>query len=103
MLRVSGLGHLFGTDGGDLYDFYSGFAQAIGSITLLGGLIALGRKHNCHVKGCWRIGRQQIEGKNWLLCHKHHPDGRPTSQDVLDHAARTRAARSEKDSLPVVR
>jgi hypothetical protein len=42
---------------------------------LIGAAVGLYRKHNCHVKGCWRIAKQPLEhdGATWMVCHKHHP------------------------------
>jgi hypothetical protein len=52
------------------------------------------RKHNCHVHGCRRIAEQQVEGTRWMVCHKHHPDGKPTGHDMerLAQAKRDRMA-----------
>ncbi|HEY2878010.1 hypothetical protein, partial [Nocardioides sp.] len=31
---------------------------------------------------CWRIAKQQVIGTSWMVCHHHHPEGRPTAQQV---------------------
>jgi hypothetical protein len=79
---VMGLGHLVGTDGEEFYNLWSGLGADIGQLVLLGGAIGLYRKHNCHVKGCWRIGKQQVVGTSWVVCHKHHPEGHPSAEQV---------------------
>lgn len=79
------LGHFFGIDGGGFYNFYSGFAQAIGSITLLGGLGTFWLHKVCHVHNCHRLGRMKIEGSEWTVCHKHHPAGPATVDKITAH------------------
>ena len=63
------------------YAFWSGLGSDMSEI---GGLLALAwifwRKHNCHVKGCWRIGH--LAAGAYLVCRKHHPAGEPSSADV---------------------
>jgi hypothetical protein len=92
---VMGLGHVLGTDGRAWYDFWSGFAADIGGLAFVGAAIGIYRKHNCHVHRCWRIAKQQVIGTSWMVCHRHHPLGRPTAQDVLDAHARVRVAERE--------
>ncbi|MCB1040816.1 MAG: hypothetical protein R2701_00210 [Acidimicrobiales bacterium] len=60
------------------YNFWSGFGADLGEGTLI---VAVGvgvstflRKVNCHAKGCWRIGRHELEGTPYVLCRHHHPD-----------------------------
>jgi hypothetical protein len=77
-----GLGHLIGSDGKGWYNFWSGLGADIGGLTLLGATFGVYRKHNCHVGGCWRIGKQQVLGTSWVVCHHHHPEGRPTAEQV---------------------
>jgi hypothetical protein len=76
----------------DGYNFISG---PLADITLLGGAYAIARRHNCHVKRCWRIGRLAVPGTPYIVCHKHHPHEKPTAEKVLaahEHAVRERAA-----------
>jgi hypothetical protein len=75
---------------GPYYGFWSGFGSDIGEVVLIGGLVGIYRKHNCHVKGCWRIAHHPVEGTPWLVCRKHHPkiEEKPTAEQVAsDHAA----------------
>lgn len=73
--------HLFGADGRGWYNFWSGFGADLGQLALFGAAIGLYRRHNCHVHGCWRIGKQplQHDGATWMVCHKHHPADQLTS------------------------
>ena len=69
------------------YGFWSGIGSDIGEFALIGAIIAVYRKHNCHVKGCWRISRHAVDGTPWVVCRKHHPtidDKAPTAQQVID-------------------
>lgn len=66
------------------YNFWSGFGSDIGEIAIIGGLISIYRKHNCHVKGCWRIARHPVTGTDYIVCRKHHPLDDPTHQEVID-------------------
>jgi hypothetical protein len=75
---------------GPYYGFWSGFGSDLGEVAIVGALAGMLRRHNCHVKRCWRIGRHQVEGTPWLVCARHHPKGAPAHADVL--AAATPAA-----------
>lgn len=59
------------------YNLWSGFG---GDLAFLAAVIAYPwvayRRHNCQVKGCWRIGRHEFadpDGVKRALCHVHHP------------------------------
>jgi hypothetical protein len=64
----------------DGYNFISG---PLADITLLGGAYAILRRHNCHAKGCWRIGRHKVAGTDYIVCRKHHPNETPTAGQIL--------------------
>ena len=49
----------------------------IGEVAIIGGVITLLRKHDCHEPGCWRLGRVHVDDKGTLSCWHHHPDGKP--------------------------
>jgi hypothetical protein len=66
------------------YGFWSGFGSDIGEVTIIGGMIMMYRKHNCHQPGCWRIGRHRIEGTEYMVCRKHHPDDHAKVRDELN-------------------
>jgi hypothetical protein len=69
----------------DGYNFISG---PLADITLLGGAYAILRHHNCHAKGCWRIGRHPVDGTGYVVCRKHHPNPKPTAEQIYaEHAA----------------
>jgi hypothetical protein len=104
-----GLGHLLGTDGDEWYLFWSGMGADIGGFAFIGAAIGIYRKHNCHVHGCWRIAKQQVIGTSWMVCHHHHPEGRPTAEQVAqvhsrnlaaEHAAFERATRPAGQAPP---
>ena len=61
------------TGSGVYYAFWSGFGSDIGEATIFVGIVATWRHHNCHVKGCARLGRL-VPGTPYLACPKHHPD-----------------------------
>jgi hypothetical protein len=68
--------HYTGSDNtsGTWYGFWSGFGSDLSEIMIVGALLAVLRKHNCHVHGCWRIGRHPVEGTGYVVCRRHHPD-----------------------------
>jgi hypothetical protein len=67
--------HIFGIKGtGAAYSFWSGAGSDWGQVTVLGGAVLLYRKHNCHERRCWRIGKHPIDGSPYIVCRKHHPD-----------------------------
>jgi hypothetical protein len=68
------------------YQFWSGIGGGFMDLALCGWLYAFLRKHNCHTKGCWRIGRHVVEGTPFVVCRKHHPDGKPTVDEIHGRA-----------------
>jgi hypothetical protein len=91
----------------DGYNFISG---PLADITLLGGAYAILRRHNCHAKRCWRIGRHQVSGTTYVVCRKHHPDPTPTAEEIQAahaehwrrfHEARETAAAAVQDVTEV--
>lgn len=79
------LSHVLGLDNlsGPFYGWWSGAGSDLGELALVVGAWTLFRRHNCHAKGCWRIGRHQVEGTPHVVCRKHHPTGEPTHADIL--------------------
>lgn len=59
---------------GNGYQFWSGVG---GMTAMLGALGTVYRKHNCHVRWCWRLGRHPVDGTDWVVCRNHHPDDKP--------------------------
>jgi hypothetical protein len=49
-------------------------------LTIPAGLLVYMRRHNCHARRCWRLGRR-THG-DLLLCHKHHPKPQPNADDI---------------------
>ena len=58
---------------GPEYLAWSGWVSDIGEITLIAAIFGLYHKHNCHEKGCIRIGKHIFDGTPY--CTKHHPVG----------------------------
>jgi hypothetical protein len=83
------------------YGFWSGFGGSIPDFLLLGSLITVYRHHNCHVKGCWHIGKP-VEGTPYLACPIHHPahegSKRSVSREVIELAHRAHLERSHSDA-----
>ena len=85
-------------ESGPYYGFWSGFGSDLGEATIVVGIVATWRHHNCHVKGCARLGRK-VDGTPYLACPKHHPDHKGYKRNVtLEelHVAHKRA-RTSKD------
>ena len=85
--------HAAGADNpsGVEYGWWSGAGSDIGELAIIGAVIGTWHKHTCHVKGCQRIARQQVEGTTWHVCRKHHPADAPTAESILeDHEAAKR-------------
>jgi hypothetical protein len=76
-------------EAGTWYGFWSGFGGAIPDFLILGSIVTVYRHHNCHVKGCLRLGKP-VEGTPYLACPLHHPahqgDKRSVSQEVINLA-----------------
>lgn len=73
---LNALAHFFGLDNlsGPQYGFWSGVGSDISEVAILGGVIQLYRRHNCHVDGCHRIGKHRVDGTPFTVCPKHHPE-----------------------------
>jgi len=101
MIQASTLTHL--ADIGPLSTNRLGdWSNFLGPIEGVGAFAAgyvLARKHNCHVKGCWRIGRIQIQDTEHVVCRHHHPDDKPSHQDILDASAEAHRIRRHRAKL----
>lgn len=87
---MSGIAHVLGLD---MSGYWAGFWQGPGGeLSILATPLVLARRHNCHVKWCWRLGRHQtfhpVTGATLMVCRKHHPDDHPTAADVAAPAGR---------------
>jgi hypothetical protein len=85
------------TNSGRWASFLGAWPQTLEGVGAVAAGYALVRKHNCHVKGCPRLGRHPVDGTNYITCLHHHPaDDAPSSEDVLNahtnHLERLRAA-----------
>lgn len=60
------------------YNFWSGFGSDIAEVTIIIGLISVYKKHNCHLRWCWRLAHHKladpVTGIEYMLCRSHHPD-----------------------------
>ena len=81
-------------ESGPYYGFWSGFGSDLGEATLVVGVGAAWRHHNCHVKGCARLGRS-VAGTPYLACPKHHPEHQGYKRGVT----RETIHNAHKDSL----
>ena len=65
--------HYTGADNpsGPWYGFWSGFGSDFGEVTIFGGLGLMWKHHNCHVKGCPRLGHID-PAVHAPACRKHH-------------------------------
>ena len=85
-------------ESGTWYGFWSGFGGAIPDFLILGSIITVYRHHNCHVKGCLRLGKP-VEGTPYLACPLHHPDHqgsrRSVSSEVISLARKAHLERED--------
>jgi hypothetical protein len=83
---VHWLAHFLGLDNpsGGFYLFWSGAGADISELAIIGALLGAWRRHNCHVTGCWRLGRHPVDGTPWVVCKIHHPDDPPTAATILN-------------------
>jgi hypothetical protein len=77
------------------YNYWSGFGSVFPwGMGILATLILLAyhnlRKHNCHARGCWRVGNFPVDGTPFVTCSKHHPriDKMPTAEEIAEVHAR---------------
>lgn len=73
--------HVLGVDdvSGRWYGFWSGAGSDIGELALIGAVLGMFRKHNCHQRRCWRVGRHIVNGTPY--CNRHHEQARKGSDD----------------------
>lgn len=87
MSALKTLEHVLGFDmSGDWYGFWSGLGSDLSELAIVGALVAGIRRHNCHIHGCWRVGRFPVtdtDGHNWIVCRKHSPDSPPRPHHLL--------------------
>ena len=85
MTLLNWLNSFFGLDDGqgEHYLFWSGLGSDISEVAVLGAVYAIWRRHNCAVKGCWRVGHRQVPGTDHVVCRRHHPRPQPTHEELL--------------------
>jgi hypothetical protein len=59
---------------GDGYQFWSGIGSDVGEVTILGALVMIYRKHECHVERCHRPAWHPHPEHDHPVCKRHHPD-----------------------------
>jgi hypothetical protein len=81
------------------YQLWSGFIPALAIVSIFGGLASHLRSMNCHVTGCWRIGKYPLADGQFKVCRKHspHPD-KLTHAYILGEHARCAAPPSSSPS-----
>jgi hypothetical protein len=86
--------HFMGVDQGlkygtwNFYNFWSGFASDIGQVAIVGGLLQVYKRHNCHITKCWRIGKFKVIGTPYLVCIIHRPEMEARHKPKFRPAAR---------------
>jgi hypothetical protein len=90
-------------ESGTWYGFWSGFGGAIPDFLIIGSIFTVYRHHNCHVKGCLRLGRP-VDGTPYLACPVHHPahagNKRSVSADVINLAHKAHLEREASSHVP---
>lgn len=68
--------HWLGLDSasGPAYLAWSGVGSDLSELAIVGGLVAVYRRHNCHQRWCWRVGRFPVANGQFVTCRRHHPD-----------------------------
>lgn len=67
------------------YQFYSGVAGLFIDASLVTGIGAYWKRHNCHVSRCWRLQWKHTAAGD-CVCRKHHPDSPKSAHRVhQDH------------------
>ncbi|MGZ6793018.1 MAG: hypothetical protein ACXVFV_08695 [Mycobacteriales bacterium] len=60
--------------GGRWYLWWSGMFS---NLTIFAAVAVFYRKHNCHIRGCLRIGTHKAvdaQGVEHVVCRSHHPE-----------------------------
>jgi hypothetical protein len=76
------------------YNFVSG---PLPDITLITGIALWWRKHNCHVRTCWRLQWHPHPVHGHPVCRRHHPE---TKGEHLDSSAHPRAKKHTTQKAP---
>lgn len=64
--------HVLGIAGtGPYYGFWSGFGSDVTEFAIVGALLGLVKKHQCHKSWCWRFGHYKEDEIGTLKCRKH--------------------------------
>lgn len=66
------------------YQMWSGIIPALTVLTLFGSLGGFYHLHNCHWKGCLRLGKHRLGGTPWCTVHVGYASKETTDSDRLD-------------------
>jgi len=66
------------------YQLESGFIPALTVLTLLGAVTSMWHVHNCHMDGCWRLGKHRINGTPWCGKHQHLARPERSEREILE-------------------
>lgn len=96
---MSWLAHVLGLDNasGMPYLAWSGFGGDLGELAIVGGLIAVYKRHTCHVDSprfCWRPGTHPVEGTAFRACRRHHPT--VPARISAEHIAQAHAEQADR-------
>lgn len=94
--------HFLGWDGqtSDNYAAWSGSVPALATIAGMSTIVSgLWHHINCHVDGCYLIGRYPVAGGQYKVCRRHHPDEHVRRRGLtLQHIHRAHAAHQERQA-----
>lgn len=71
---ISSLWYLLHPLTGKGYQFWSGIGSDFGEVTILGGLLMIYRKHECHLDTCHRPAWHPHPEHGHPVCRKHFPE-----------------------------
>lgn len=66
------------------YQLLSGFVAALAILSLAGSIIGAYHLHNCHQRGCPRLGKHKISGTPWCTRHKHLAKPQRSVEELLE-------------------
>lgn len=55
------------------YAWWSGAGSDLGEVTIIGGMVMIYRKHECHLDGCHRLAWHPHPRHGHPVCRKHFP------------------------------
>lgn len=58
------------------------YSQFLSGFGIFSGLVMLYRRHNCHIRRCWRLQWRVVQGTDHVVCRRHHPGKAPTHREM---------------------